>query len=47
MTFLIAEEVNLLRGLFSGRENELFFGGWVGFYPIPGFLINVYGDNGV
>ena len=35
MTFLIAEEVNLLNGVFLVGEMSKFFGCWVGFFPIP------------
>ena len=47
MTFLIAEEVNLLRGIFLVGEMSKFLAvGW-DFSPSQGFPINVYGDNGV
>ena len=47
MTFLIAEEVNLLRGVFLvGEMSKVLAVGWDSF-PTPRFPINVYGDNGV
>ena len=47
MTFLMAKEVNLLRGIFPVGEMSKFLAvGW-DFSPSPGFPINVYRDNGV
>ena len=47
MTFLIAEEVNLLRGIFLVKEMSKFLAvGWES-SPSPGFSINVYGDSEV
>ena len=46
MTFLIVEEVNLLRGIFLVEEMSKFLAvGWDS-SPSPGFPINVYRDNG-
>ena len=47
MTFLIAEEVNLLREIFLvGEMSKFLAAGW--YSPsYSGFPINVYGDNRV
>ena len=45
MTFLIAEEVNLSRGIFLVRQMSKFLAvGWDS-SPFPGFPINIYGDT--
>ena len=47
MTFLITEDVNLLKGIFLVGEISKFLAiGW-DFPPSPGFPINVYGRNEV
>ena len=47
MTFLIAEQINLLRGASLVEERSTFLVvGWDS-SPSPGFPMNVYGDNGV
>ena len=47
MTFLIAEEVNLQRGIFLVGEMSKFLAVRWDSSPSPGFPINDYGDNGV
>ena len=49
MTFLIAEEVNILRGgggILEGEVSKFLAVRWDSSLS-PGSLINVYGDNGV
>ena len=45
MTFLIAEEVNLLRGIFLVVEMSKFLAVVWDSSPSPGFPTNVYRDN--
>ena len=47
MTFLIAEEVNLLREIFLVGEMSRFLAVEWDSSPCPEFPINVYGDNEV
>ena len=47
MTPLIAEEVDLFRGIFLvGEMNKFFAVGWDS-SPSPGLPVNVFGDNRV